>query len=131
MKVYIHTLGCKVNQYESMAIMDMLIKDGYTRAQGLSDCDIAVLNSCTVTASSDAGVRKHLRKFRRERPGAVIVLTGCMPQAFPEIAAGFPEADVITGTKNRARISDILLEYRSTKQQVGNIAVYILYLIII
>ena len=124
MKVYIHTLGCKVNQYESMAIMDMLIKDGYTRAQGLSDCDIAVLNSCTVTASSDAGVRKHLRKFRRERPGAVIVLTGCMPQAFPEIAAGFPEADVITGTKNRARISDNIMEYLSTKQQVVNIAVY-------
>ena len=63
--------------------------------------DVYVVNSCTVTATGDKKTRQSIRKMKREHPGALVVLTGCYPQAFPEEAAGITEADVITGSYNR------------------------------
>ncbi len=62
--------------------------------------DVAiVINSCTVTEESDRKLRQLLRRCRREYPHAVLILTGCMPQAFPEIAEGFGEADIVLATR--------------------------------
>ena len=60
-----------------------------------------MVNSCTVTNFGDQKSRKWLRRAKRENPGAVTVLTGCYPQAFPEEAAAIAEADVVTGSGNR------------------------------
>ena len=86
MKVSTITLGCKVNQYETQAMLNQLLQGGFSACQTGEDADIILLNSCTVTSTSDHKVKQTLHKARREHPHAVIVLTGCMPQAFPELA---------------------------------------------
>ena len=77
------TLGCKVNQYESQAMREDLISHGYLPSDDREKADITIVNSCTVTAVSDAKNRKLINRLRRENPGGIIILTGCMAQAFP------------------------------------------------
>lgn len=121
MKVKIRTLGCKVNQYESEAMMAALLESGFSKAEKEEPADIIIVNSCTVTATSDKKVRQTLRHEQKENPGAVSVLTGCMPQAFPELADHFLEADIIIGTKNRKALPGYILQYLSAKQRIVDI----------
>ena len=95
------TLGCKVNQYETEALAELFAENGYAVAGEGEDADIYLVNSCTVTAVGDKKTRQMLRRMKRRCPKALIVLTGCYPQAFPEEAAAIAEADVVTGAKNR------------------------------
>ncbi len=115
MKAAIYTLGCKVNQYESHVIGELLEANGYELVDEKQDADIYVVNSCTVTAAADQKTRQHVRKLKREHPDAVIVLTGCMTQAFPQDADVLPEADIILGNKNNAK----LLEFLDTFSKFG------------
>ena len=95
MTVKIITLGCKVNQYESQAMLEALLAAGFTQAAPDEAAGVVVVNSCTVTAQSDHKVRQALRRAKKDNPGAVTVLTGCMPQAFPDAAAALLEADIV------------------------------------
>lgn len=121
MKVRIATLGCKVNQYESEAMLEQLLSAGFSETGEGESADVVVLNSCTVTAESDRKARQTLRRLKRENPGAVAVLTGCWPQAFPQEAADFTEADIVLGTVNRARLLPHILQYLSAKQRIVDI----------
>ena len=103
MYIYFYTFGCKVNVYETAAMTEAFQKAGYSVTLEKSLADIFVVNSCTVTSESDSKLMQTLRRIRREYPSAVIVLTGCYPQAFPEKAADSC-ADVITGTKDRSKV---------------------------
>lgn len=113
MKASFVTLGCKVNQYESQAIAAALGAEGYEITEPGADTDVFVVNSCTVTAESDRKTRQTVRRLRRLNPAAVVVLTGCMPQAFPEDAVKLTEADVITGNKFNHEIPDLIRRFRS------------------
>ncbi|MEE0801323.1 MAG: tRNA (N(6)-L-threonylcarbamoyladenosine(37)-C(2))-methylthiotransferase MtaB [Gemmiger sp.] len=104
MRVCFYTLGCKVNQNETGALAQLFEQNGFTVVENGEAADVYVVNSCTVTNFGDQKSRKWLRRAKRENPGAVTVLTGCYPQAFPEEAAGIAEADVITGSGNRLSI---------------------------
>lgn len=104
MRVTFYTLGCKVNQNETGALAQLFEESGYTVVPNEEDADVYVVNSCTVTNFGDQKSRKWLRRAKRENPGAVTVLTGCYPQAFPEEATGIMEADVVTGSGNRRAI---------------------------
>lgn len=104
MRVTFYTLGCKVNQNETGALAQLFEENGYTVVPNEEAADVYVVNSCTVTNFGDQKSRKWLRRAKREHPGAVTVLTGCYPQAFPEEAARIPEADVVTGSGNRRAI---------------------------
>ena len=84
MKVFPITLGCKVNQYESQAMVSQLEQHGFSLAPKLAESDVILINSCTVTSASDQKVRQALHRSRRLAPQAVIVLSGCLPQAFPD-----------------------------------------------
>ena len=97
MRVSFYTLGCKVNQNETGALEHLLCQNGYTLAGPDEAADVYIVNSCTVTASGDRKSRQWLRRAKRQNPGAVTVLTGCYPQAFPEEAAAVMEADLVTG----------------------------------
>ena len=110
MKAYIVTLGCKVNQYESQAMLEELCRAGFAPAQAEEDADVVIINSCTVTAASDQKMRKLLHRARRKNPQGLLVLTGCMPQAFPEAAAELAEADLVLGTSNRRELVPSILE---------------------
>ena len=88
MRVAFYTLGCKVNQYETEVLSARFAAEGFDVVPGHAPgCDVYVVGSCTVTAEGDRKTRQAVRRFRRENPGAIVVLTGCYPQAFPREAA--------------------------------------------
>ena len=97
MKVTFYTLGCKVNQYETEAMREAFAAAGHTPVPNDAPFDAAVINSCTVTAESDRKTRQILHKVRRENPEAIIILTGCMVQAFSEEAKALTDADIVCG----------------------------------
>ena len=117
MNVTFHTLGCKVNQYETQVMRELFIKNGYTDDKN-EDFDVVVINSCSVTAESDRKTRQIVRKYRKDYPNAIIVLTGCMVQAFPEISKNLSEADIVLGNKDFSRIVDLVNEFKITNKRI-------------
>ncbi len=126
MDAYFYTLGCKVNQYETQAMMQRMEQAGYPSHPysvgftGVGD-GIIVINSCTVTGESDRKLRQLLRRCRRDNPGAILVLTGCMPQAFPDIAETYSEADIILGNAGRAKLPAYIGQYLALGQRIVDI----------
>lgn len=121
MIVAFYSLGCKVNQYETQAMRYLLESAGYTTIEWESDdtaYDILVVNSCTVTGESDRKLRQFLRRCRRQHPEAVLVLTGCMPQAQPDIADTLTEADVVLGNAARQNIVTHIETFLTHQQRV-------------
>lgn len=121
MKVFAITLGCKVNQYETQATLALLEKNGYQLTDHQADSDIIIINSCTVTGVSDQKVRQTLHRARRLCPGGIIVLTGCMPQAFPEESALLTDADIVVGNSNRSMLPALIQRYLLTRQRIVEI----------
>lgn len=114
MNVLFYTLGCKVNQYETEAIKEMFLDNGHVSDEQ-TIADAVIINSCTVTAESDRKTRQILGRFRRNYPNAVIVLTGCMVQAFPEKSRELHQADIVIGNKNIKKIVTLTEEYVKDK----------------
>lgn len=121
MKVSVITLGCKVNQYESQAMLSQLVSAGFSACDAQEESDVVVINSCTVTAMSDHKVRQTLHRAKRKNPNAVIVLTGCMPQAFPEVAKELYDADIVLGNSNRSSLLPDIQNYLSSRQRIVDI----------
>lgn len=123
MRALFHTLGCKVNQYETQAMRQYMEAAGFETGE-LQDGtipDIIVINSCTVTGESDRKLRQLLHRCKREHPDAVLVLTGCMPQAFPEEAARFSEVDVVLGNAARRRLPEYIARFFAVHQRIVDI----------
>lgn len=118
MKTFILTFGCKVNQYESEYIRELLDHDGHEQVDKLEDADIIIVNSCTVTAQSDQKIRQALHKARRSNPSAIIVLTGCMAQAFPKRSYEFPEVDIMVGNKEKGCIPALIEQFIKNRQKI-------------
>jgi threonylcarbamoyladenosine tRNA methylthiotransferase MtaB len=121
MKVSVITLGCKVNQYESQAMLNQLVSAGFTACDADEESDVVLINSCTVTSVSDHKVRQMLHRARHNNPTAVIVLSGCMPQAFPDAAAELHDADIVLGNSNRASLLPHIMQYLSSRQRIVDI----------
>lgn len=118
MKAAFYTLGCKVNQYESEYMSEVLKNAGFTIVSPNEDADYYIVNSCTVTATADQKTRQNVRKFKRKHPNSVIILTGCMPQAFPESAEKLAEADIVLSNKNNDDILDLINKYTTDKNRI-------------
>ena len=84
-----------------------LAKRGFEIVGCSEDADVYIVNSCTVTAESDRKTRQSVRHLRKLHPDSVIVLTGCMPQAFPEDSQLLTQADIVTGNRSNAKIPDL------------------------
>lgn len=112
------TLGCKVNQYESEVMAELLDQAGYSKAESYQESDINIVNSCTVTATGDAKNRKLIRRIRRENPDSIIILCGCMPQAFADDISVFEGCDIVMGNTARRDIIPLIDEYLMTRQQI-------------
>ncbi len=121
MKVKFYTLGCKVNQYESEAMLNMLGDRGIGKAGSDETADIVVVNSCTVTAQSDHKVRQTLHRAKKDNPGAIAVITGCMVQAFPEDSERLTDADIVLGNSERKNMFDHIMNFLSTKQRIVDV----------
>lgn len=118
MKVFAITLGCKVNQYETQVMLSRMQEDGFAVSDCLEGSDVVIVNSCTVTAQSDHKVRQTVHRVRRVCPGAVLVLTGCMPQAFPEAAGGMLDADIVLGNTSRAALVPYVRRFLEDRQRI-------------
>ena len=110
MKFYIFTLGCKVNQYESQIMHEKLCQSGFEYTAEHNSADIVIINTCTVTSASDSKAVKLMHRVKRENPNCVLVLTGCLPQAFPNDER-FIEADIILGNKSRNIVVPTIQQY--------------------
>ncbi len=122
MKVKFYTLGCKVNQYESQAMSEALQKNGYEIVKSKDKADVIIVNSCTVTSSADQKTRQAVRRFKRSNPDSVVVLTGCVPQAYPEKANELTEADIVLGNKNNHLLPQTLNDYFTHHNRIFNVS---------
>lgn len=121
MKAAFYTLGCKVNQSESEYMAELLSKAGFEIVSPNEEADYYIVNSCTVTATADQKTRQNIRKFKRRHPDSVVILTGCMPQAFPQAAAELEQADIVFGNKNDGDILDLINKYNLEHSRIVNI----------
>ena len=121
MKFYFHTLGCKVNQYETSSMQQAAVSAGHEIVPCEAQPDVVVLNSCTVTAESDRKARQLLRRFRREAPNSVIVLTGCLPQAFPDESRTLDAADIVMRHASNERLLSLVEKYLQTGERIVDI----------
>lgn len=106
-----YTLGCKVNQYETEAMIEMFTKNGYQVQDFSSPCDIYIINTCTVTNQSDSKSRKMIHKAHRTNRDAIICVVGCYSQVSPQEVLEIEGVDLIVGTQNRHHIVDIIEKY--------------------
>lgn len=124
LKVFYMTFGCKVNYYETECIKSIMKQKGFEKCGSYKSADIVIINSCTVTASGDSRIFSAIRKIKNENPECIIALTGCYPQAFPEEASEITDADIITGTKNKQDIPDIIERFLEDRQHISIIEGY-------
>lgn len=108
MKIYFTTFGCKVNQYETQEMSEILVNNGYKITNSVLTADIVIINSCTVTAEGVRKVRQTIRKLKKNNANAIFVLTGCASQAEPDIINDLPEIDILMGNKSNTKIVEIL-----------------------
>ncbi|MBR4283060.1 MAG: tRNA (N(6)-L-threonylcarbamoyladenosine(37)-C(2))-methylthiotransferase MtaB, partial [Clostridia bacterium] len=118
MTIKFYTLGCKVNQYDTMALSELFKKRGYSMAKKCDIPDVMVINSCTVTAESDRKTRQAVNRFRKKYPEAVIVVTGCMTQAVKEKGEKLVNADVVIGNALNEQLPDFVDEYIKNKERI-------------
>ena len=101
-----HTLGCKVNQYDTQAMMEIFESRGYQPVSFDSEADVYLINTCTVTGTGDRKSLQLLRRVLREHPGAHVILCGCLAQREGAALAG-SGACLILGTSRRAQVVDL------------------------
>ena len=111
-KVAIATLGCKVNQYDSAQLTEILKKDDYQIVSDQEAADVYIVNSWTVTAKADQEARHLLRRFQKKNPNATLVLTGCYAQTHAEELSKFSSVHYVVGNTLKTKISEILKEQK-------------------
>lgn len=122
--VAFHTLGCKVNHYETEAIWQLFKQQGYERVDFEAIADVYVINTCTVTNTGDKKSRQVIRRAIRKNPDAVICVTGCYAQTSPAEILAIPGVDIVVGTQDRAKMLEYIEKYKKERQPinaVGNI----------
>lgn len=121
MKAAFYTLGCKVNQYESEYMTELLKNAGFSIVSPDEEADYYIINSCTVTATADQKTRQNVRKFKRKHPKSTVILTGCMPQAFPEKAKELYDADIVLSNKSNEDILKLINEHNISHNRIVKI----------
>lgn len=121
MKVAFFTLGCKVNQYETEYMSELLEKAGFEIVSPDDNADYYIINSCTVTATADRKTRQAVRRFKRNHPESIVILTGCMPQAFAQQAASLMQADIVISNKSDFDIVEIINEHKKNNKRLVRI----------
>lgn len=117
LKVAFHTLGCKVNQYETKAIADAFASRGYDVVGEEDVADIFVVNTCSVTHIADRKSRQSIRRAKKTSPNAVIVATGCYAQLEADKVSKIPGVSVVVGTNEKQKIVDEVEEYLANREQ--------------
>lgn len=117
MKIFIETLGCKVNTYESEVIKSNFLNNGYEEASTLEEADVIIVNTCSVTNQSDAKSRKVIRNAKRRNEKAIIAVCGCSSQNHQEELLPL-DIDILIGNKDKTKIVDMVNEYQKNHQKI-------------
>ena len=117
MRVAIYTLGCKVNQYETQAMEQELLRRGHTLVPAETEADGYIVNTCSVTAISDKKSRQMIRRCRKLNPNAVVAACGCYVQTHPEVVAAL-DVDLLAGTGDRMAFLDLFEQAAHEKEPV-------------
>ena len=110
MKFHIITLGCKVNTYESNYLSESLVSNGFLFCDDVKDADIVIINTCTVTDTSDKKSLKMVRRVKRECPDALLVVCGCSVQYNPHLYEN-QDINILIGTKGKKDLPHLIEEY--------------------
>lgn len=116
------TLGCKVNTYESEAMLKLFHQDGYQEVDFKEKADVYVINTCTVTNTGDSKSRQMIRKAVRQNPDAIVCVVGCYSQIASEEVASIEGVCVVLGTQYRNRIVEFVNIYKETHEPVIHVA---------
>ncbi|WP_066064077.1 tRNA (N(6)-L-threonylcarbamoyladenosine(37)-C(2))-methylthiotransferase MtaB [Neobacillus soli] len=119
--VAFHTLGCKVNHYETEAIWQLFKQEGYERVEFESISDVYIINTCTVTNTGDKKSRQVIRRAVRKNPDAVICVTGCYAQTSPAEIMAIPGVDIVVGTQDRVKMLDYIEQYKLERQPINGV----------
>ncbi|RHW41011.1 tRNA (N(6)-L-threonylcarbamoyladenosine(37)-C(2))-methylthiotransferase MtaB [Neobacillus notoginsengisoli] len=119
--VAFHTLGCKVNHYETEAIWQLFKQEGYERVEFESTSDVYIINTCTVTNTGDKKSRQVIRRAIRKNPDAVICVTGCYAQTSPAEILAIPGVDIVVGTQDRVKMLEYIEQYKHERQPINGV----------
>ncbi|MDD3382499.1 MAG: tRNA (N(6)-L-threonylcarbamoyladenosine(37)-C(2))-methylthiotransferase MtaB [Bacilli bacterium] len=125
------SIGCKVNQYECEALINLFLENGFVFNDCQSDNDVFLINTCSVTNTSEMKSRKMIRQIARNNPNAVIVVMGCYSQIKTEEIEKIDEVDLIFGTSNRVAIfqevKNLLENKKTSRKKVADVKDFIEY----
>lgn len=113
MRVAFHTLGCKVNQYETEAMRQQFAARGFEPVGEEDMAEVYVINTCTVTNLADRKSRQYIRRMKKKNPDAVVAVTGCYAQVKPEELEALPEVDIVAGTGEKENIIEYVMDFIS------------------
>ncbi|WP_251520423.1 MULTISPECIES: tRNA (N(6)-L-threonylcarbamoyladenosine(37)-C(2))-methylthiotransferase MtaB [Staphylococcus] len=119
--VAFHTLGCKVNHYETEAIWQLFKDANYDRVDFNTNADVFVINTCTVTNTGDKKSRQVIRRAIRQNPDAVVCVTGCYAQTSPAEIMDIPGVDIVVGTQDRTKLIGYIEEYKKERQPINGV----------
>ncbi|OXM86121.1 tRNA (N(6)-L-threonylcarbamoyladenosine(37)-C(2))-methylthiotransferase MtaB [Paenibacillus rigui] len=117
--VAFHTLGCKVNFYDTEAIWQLFKQDGYEQVDFESTADVYVINTCTVTNTGDKKSRQMIRRAIRRNPEAIVAVTGCYAQTSPAEIMAIPGVDLVIGTQDRDKIMPYVQQLQQERQPIN------------
>ena len=119
--VAFHTLGCKVNHYETEAIWQLFKEADYDRVDFETNADVFVINTCTVTNTGDKKSRQIIRRAIRQNPEAVVCVTGCYAQTSSAEIMEIPGVDVVVGTQDRHKLLDYIDQFQEERQPINGV----------
>nr|WP_263313136.1 tRNA (N(6)-L-threonylcarbamoyladenosine(37)-C(2))-methylthiotransferase MtaB [Mammaliicoccus sp. Marseille-Q6498] len=119
--VAFHTLGCKVNHYETEAIWQLFKENDYERVDFETNADVFIINTCTVTNTGDKKSRQVIRRAIRQNPDAVVCVTGCYAQTSPAEIMAIPGVDIVVGTQDRHKLISYIEEYKASRQPINGV----------
>ncbi|CQR46892.1 Threonylcarbamoyladenosine tRNA methylthiotransferase MtaB [Paraliobacillus sp. PM-2] len=120
--VAFHTLGCKVNHYETEGIWQIFKQHGYERVEFDREADVYIINTCTVTNTGDKKSRQIIRRAIRKNPEAVICVTGCYAQTSPGEIMEIPGVDIVVGTQDRDKMIKYIKEHQETRLPINGVS---------
>ena len=116
MKFNIVTFGCKVNQYESNMMKEKMLSSNFFYEENMSDANIIIVNTCSVTNVADKKCLKMIRKIKREYPNALLVVAGCSSQNNQNVYEAL-DIDILLGNKDKSKIAELIKEYLDTEKK--------------
>lgn len=118
-KVAFHTLGCKVNTYETEAVWEIMEKENWKKVSFKDIADVYVINTCTVTNMGDSKSRNMIRRAIRQNPDAIVCVMGCYAQTKPNEVAAIEGVDIVIGTQRRNLILDYIKDVQQKRQPIN------------